>query len=578
MHVTVSRQHRDLVTRHRLLLDLSGVEDELRANRAASRREQSLRQAKEFYAAARISALVRGFLARLGYRTRLLHSRSALVLQRLVRGWLGRLRWKSEYWRTVSVVGSRGALQEMLKRSRLVREEVRRRGGDSSGFRWKELFDPLTESFWYFNGLTGESSWTCPLAMQSGLVCRWEGFAEFGGLPCQDRCRCLFDSLRAYHNHLTREHRWYCPACSHRNPGLAFPTCVMCGNQRGGGEGGLFSAVSALQTSTANIKRRLHSFLTKDEAWSKDFIRGYKIKDRLVHLALRYREQILQQARDAGESTWDLVLAVRFGESADGPSTDPVVSKRGEAYLNMCYAKRALDPLTALETLVTVPMTDIRQGIIPAEAVEAMLQGERVPTSRPRPGETFKESDYGTEILPEGGIFVCSAFSEGLCSLTTCPLAHPGLRDKAKIQYHTPKTPGLRKRPFVRICQDALSGSCSADHLCCPLYHIYIRPSTIEIIRRIYPVKIGETLKLMPSGAVEYRGHISNSGFNGYGTMNWKNKAVYMGYWENNKRHGFGIYRTVTGVEYYGSWRQGMRDGPGYLCLNGDDERYIHTR
>lgn len=581
MHVPVSRHHRDLRTRHHQLQDQTRVEDELRANRETSRQQQQLRQAKQFYAASRVGALVRGFLARVETRDRLRCWRAAQELQRVVRGWLGRLRWKHEYWKSVSVVRSRHALQQMLQRSRLVREEVRRRGGGSPGYRWKELFDPLSDSFWYYNAASGESSWECPLVLQSRLVCSWEGFVELGGLPSQGRCRCVFSSVGAYHSHMRREHRWYCVACSHVNSGAAFPTCALCGNQRGEGVGGVFSMAKAMQTSVAQARRRIDSFLAKDDARNKDFIRGYRISDRIVELALKYRDQVLRQAREAGEEEWDLHLALRFDEGVGGLAAEvsagtPVLATplRGKAYLNMCYAQRSLDPLTPLESLVTVPLSDIAEGVIPADAVEAVLNSDRVPERRLRQAEDFVESDYQQEILPNNGLFVCNGFMKGLCSLTTCPLAHPGVRDKAKVEYHAPKAEGLRRRPYVRVCQDALRGACKGEPLSCPRYHVYVRPSTVEIINRIYPVDTWDGTRVMPSKAVEYRGHITTSGFNGYGVMTWKGKAVYMGWWKENRRHGPGIYRTVDGLEYYGGWSQGLREGLGFFSVGNGDERY----
>ena len=577
MHVPVSRHHRDLRTRHRQLQDQTRIEDELRASREASRRQQQLRQAKEFYAAARIGALVRGFLARVETRERLRCWRAAQELQRVARGWLGRLRWKHEYWRSVSVVRSRHALQQMLQRSRLVREEVRRRGGGSPGHRWKELFDPLTDSFWYYNASSGESSWDCPLVLQSRLVCSWEGFAELGGLPSQGVCRCVFDSVRAYQRHMTEEHRWHCVACSHRNSGAAFPTCALCGNQRGEGEAGVFSAAKAMQTSVAQARRRIETFLAKDDARNKDFIRGYRLRERIVGLAQQYRDKILRQAREAGERDLDLQLELRFDEGGAGVSGEApaaATALRGKAYLNMCYAQRSLDPLSPLESLVTVPMSDIAQGIIPAAAVEAILKGEEVPETRGRQTQDFVDSDYQQEILPDGGLFICNGFMKGMCSLSTCPLAHPGLRDNAKVEYHTPKAQGLRRRPYVRVCQDALKGVCGEQPMSCTRYHAYVRPSTMEIIRRIYPVEIGDSQRVMPSKVVEYKGHISNCGFNGFGVMTWKHKAVYMGWWRENRRHGLGIYKTVDGLEYYGGWRLGLREGLGYFSVGDENERY----
>lgn len=116
--------------------------------------------------------------------------------------------------------------------------------------------------------------------------------------------------------------------------------------------------------------------------------------------------------------------------------------------------------------------------------------------------------------LPSGiydRLVVCKKFVNGQCTLTTCPHAHPHLRDRAKITYmrsvfpflshfspsttHSPpfiprRIPGMVRRvPFVEVCPFWLSGNCEAGDQC-RLYHLYIRPSTAEIIKRIYPIQV----------------------------------------------------------------------------------------
>ena len=113
----------------------------------------------------------------------------------------------------------------------------------------------------------------------------------------------------------------------------------------------------------------------------------------------------------------------------------------------------------------------------------------------------------------------CSAFMEGYCSKTTCPKAHPGIRDNAEV--NQVRLPGrVKKVSYVTVCPlyngDALTGCPEAGN--CSRYHIYIRPSTRDIILRIYPKKQGENMKVMPSGAT-IKGTLQQNKLNGYGVM-----------------------------------------------------------
>ena len=50
-------------------------------------------------------------------------------------------------------------------------------------------------------------------------------------------------------------------------------------------------------------------------------------------------------------------------------------------------------------------------------------------------------------------LLVCPEYMHGACTSTTCPLAHPGVRDDAMITYSKP--PGEKKKlPLVRVCKD----------------------------------------------------------------------------------------------------------------------------
>ena len=38
------------------------------------------------------------------------------------------------------------------------------------GYDWTELYDPLSESFWYFNARTRLNTWMVPLCFQKNLI------------------------------------------------------------------------------------------------------------------------------------------------------------------------------------------------------------------------------------------------------------------------------------------------------------------------------------------------------------------------------------------------------------------------
>lgn len=167
----------------------------------------------------------------------------------------------------------------------------------------------------------------------------------------------------------------------------------------------------------------------------------------------------------------------------------------------------------------------------------------------------------------------CSAYMEGHCSKTTCPKAHPGIRDSAEVSQV--RLPGrVKKVSYVTCCPlyngNALTGCPEAGN--CPRYHIYIRPSTRDIILRVYPKKVGENMKVMPSGA-EIKGTLKGNKLNGYGVMTWATGATYAGNWVNDQRDGWGIYRTPKGTEYHGGWFSGKRDGFG-CYINSIGEEY----
>ena len=130
--------------------------------------------------------------------------RAIRTIQRIMLGKLGRMRWKREYWKSVSVVKSESALKELLERSQALREKI---SPGRNGYHWTEYFDPLTDSFWYFNKATKQNTWHVPLVFQKDLICSWEGFHDFGGMEYQKPCRCVFSNMEEYRGHMRNAHK-----------------------------------------------------------------------------------------------------------------------------------------------------------------------------------------------------------------------------------------------------------------------------------------------------------------------------------------------------------------------------------
>jgi len=108
-------------------------------------RAASLEKAKQYYGSARIQGIARGFLARVRCKLLLLEYRAGGLLVRIARGKLGRMRWMMEYWKSISVVKSPEALAAIIDRSIPKRDSK-----EASGPSWREMYDPVTGAFWYY--------------------------------------------------------------------------------------------------------------------------------------------------------------------------------------------------------------------------------------------------------------------------------------------------------------------------------------------------------------------------------------------------------------------------------------------
>ena len=152
-------------------------------------------------------------------------------MQRHIRGVLGRMLAEEERWKLVRVAPSKYSLNLMRIRSTITME----RGPKNEKMDWVELFDPMTNAFWYLNRRTGHSTWTPPEPFDADLFCMWEPWPYPYDSKCvtNQPCRCKFTNMSEFQQHRINKHTWFCPACDHKNPSLVFPNCTVCGNRTG---------------------------------------------------------------------------------------------------------------------------------------------------------------------------------------------------------------------------------------------------------------------------------------------------------------------------------------------------------
>lgn len=664
-------------------------------------REDKFIAIRIYYASSKCQAMVRGYLARRYYRRLLEKNRTIRTIQRVIRGKLGRIRWWKQYWISQSVVKSATALEEIMKRSAIVRTA---NAPGKRGDLWTEYFDPLSESFWYLNARTMLNTWKCPLPFQRDLVCAWDGFHEFGGMPSQGKCRRVCSSVSDYHIHL-KSHKWYCPACDHKNTGVAFPRCSLCSNAIGfNGE----DANKVLKDSVNSVRNKLAFFLVKEKSAKNH--ESYDLRERLINVAVARQKQIdreeeenndhwtnlltsktadvvgvdnsssqsrrqqvgLEAASSLSSSTtktlkfpairgsFPSVTAINSSPSA-GISSDPAaasinsqnIQPTNRSKLNKKalqtpsltmpsnHAFSLLPPTEAAvsssSSLVSMSIRSIasianakdrekeknfadrdnrdgeefadynklahdpiRAGIIPPlifdeitrstkgnssatyfsrqfeSIVKSFEQGDDISVSTTTETESNASNTRPASILSNDILIVCEKFLIGECSKTSCPQAHPGLRDSAVVDL-TRLSGTVIKVPIVRVCENysnfqnnAECGGC-VHGAQCSKYHIYIKPSVQEIISKIYPIEKGTKTKKFRGGA-NFNGNVKRGKFDGYGVMVWNDSSTYLGNWQNNMRHGFGVFRDANGSEYVGLWQEGKRHGSGiYSNLNGEE-------
>ena len=691
MKAVLDAKARKLEIKKHLLDGTQVIADEEATLRKIASKSQQIHKAREYYAASKIQAIVKGFLDRKFCARKKKYQRVILLIQRVFKGKLGRLRWKREYWRSLSVVKSDSALHEIMSRSSKLREHV---VPGKKPYKWKEFFDPLTESFWYYNTATKHNTWQVPLEFQKDLVCSWEGFPEAGGEPHVQPCRCTFDTVDAYRNHMRQGHAWYCVACHQRNVGLVFPKCFLCGNVFNA-EG--IKGEKALKASIFKVRRQLEQFLAKDVT-SKD-TGLYNLKNRLISLAqerqvamdamaqyhhdLEYQEahggdksgkkaikqemvqtneRYLNHALQSDTANNNLIRSVFSPPSPSRKQTTSTQIVQKEQAVGTANGLRTGDQ-TSMSMMTTGfdryrannPETDTESpsdniedelekvrrenvGTIAAkvaaikDAALGGLEGEKqrflnpalkgvltqpdfelfmkihednletnmmlnlynsdsddessvtsmqsLTVSHPNKNNHNANATAGDSAVPrtmakaKQKLTVCSKFLAGTCTLTTCPLAHPGVRDSTRPKQKTIRDPVSGEKVvthYVYLCPEVtpLCNNCPNGNAC-RNYHVYIRPSTQEIILAIYPILTGRKIK--DFGSARLVGNVFRGLFDGYGVMTYGDGSMYMGDWKLSKREGWGMYRSSDGTEYMGMYKEGVRHGWGVQTNSNGDE------
>lgn len=382
---------------------------------------------------------------------------AAVSIQRILRGVRGRKIALETTWKKLGVAPNAYALKLMRIRSKEIENHEN----------WTEMFDPMTNSFWYLNKAESREDgllytcWEAPTPhFESQLVCY---------LRCsndsQKLCGKSFKNRNEFNRHRICDHAWECKSCESTNTGITYPNCVVCGNSKG--------------------------------------IHG---------------ENLIDHLKEDKEKMLDL-FSRKIAETEEDNEMD--------------------------------------SGMEDMDDYMSYLQGP-------------------SNLEPNQRLLVCRAFKAGICSLTTCPFAHPGMRDSATEHK-------VKDRPFdffVLVCPEAVSaqvqnkqkcchGNCSLKEMC-KKYHPYVRPSTETLIRTIYPKRNGKFRKVHSSGMV-IDGNVINHIFEGKADIIWPTGDSYSGQLHNDLREGEGIWRGVES-EFVGNWREGLREGWGiakYRSVDG---------
>jgi hypothetical protein len=110
---------------------------------------------------------------------------------------------------------------------------------------------------------------------------------------------------------------------------------------------------------------------------------------------------------------------------------------------------RSVDSRAAL--MVKLSEEDV-DALVAAAQQQLRLQVEARRGEGEGGGAATSQQEHGElqALTPSSTLRVCPKFIKHECSLSTCSLAHPGLRDSAEIVYS--RLRNGRKRAFVRLC------------------------------------------------------------------------------------------------------------------------------
>ncbi|CAM9736559.1 unnamed protein product [Chrysoparadoxa australica] len=464
---------------------------------------------KQEGAALHIQSCYRGYRGRLRASERRAQNAAATCVQRHLRGKLGRRIAEEKKWDKVRVTPTSYALKITLSRSHVTQ---------TSKTGWREYYDPDTRGFFYYEPETRNSTWDPPTCFADSMICLWDPWPYPYSSPHDRPCRARFTTMHAYQSHRLSAHSWHCPACSSENTAMTFPVCEMCGNSRDENGEDLEKVLKA------KLKQMLFEAHNPNQP---DFTSAWEGAEHSMEVAVFASEpapERMVQLPNSRSEAEDEFGAHEFSDAmSKGMQCPPQHSKDKEIKEQL-----SSDPISSTEQLSNFSR--------PALAFGARLR-------------------------------VCHCFLNGQCSLTTCPMAHPGVRDDAKISES--EVPGLRSIMEVEICSEALRAMWGEGEECphgglCHKYHPYVRPATADIIKKIYPKKNGPRVRMYPSGA-KMDGTVKNEVFEGWGVYTWPSGGTYVGEWVAGMRHGRGTFSSKGGREYVGLWRGNVRHGWGVL-------------
>lgn len=388
--------------------------------------EKYVVDSKQYYAAARIQGIIRGYLDRLLVKDLLFERRAIIVIQKVIRGKLGRIKWMKEYWKTKSVVKSDAALLELIDRSRLVRQKNKYGKGPSRGYNWCEMFDSATNSYWYINKKNNFSCWDCPYPLQDNLICTWDGYEAYGGLPSEGPCRMMFDNVSTYYTHMETCHKWYCLSCDHCNYGITFPTCSLC-NCKGNGSGDQ-DELKKLEDSIAAVKNKLSSFITKETS-NLSPNNCYNVKSRFIKLANRKinADATAAAAADATIVTGINLDLIEFKKNA-------TIKASGGSISSVSKNKSQSDVVSILSSTSTPATIEQSKAAVTGRNTTASIAASNKPgISTARSISPLKP---GFEAAPEDGIVMVGTVKNA--SDLKLYKENIGIKEKQQARYADP--------------------------------------------------------------------------------------------------------------------------------------------